>query len=407
MIAQTQMRGGAAAVLALGAACRVGQAQPPAARAEAGACPDELVAHVCDNRAGCELESRTEPVRTPHGEKVMALALRLAPQPTDGQTAHGVGDTWPDGGAVTCSPREVWLVWPSSARPRRQIFGDCVDSEWPGSLSVLGPNRIRYSHPVMAYGVGPIPRDYQIDFSLDPVQQERFSDGLMEWDWESLSGGEIDPGASPYLALFLPRVDSIAGFDDGGWKTTSLGECSLRMGRDEKRALIKDADATVRALTIDMDLFLEVEDPAIGSPYFPIREIQLYGWFNPESNLLFELDMNGNLTRVPRPGEQAQRSRVEMVSPTPTLRRFRLRHLFADKDVRVRISYGEIKSHVMNAVLASASDYAEHEYSQVFSLANAECVVRDGALHADRSPLLGISTSALPPWDVPYGSTLR
>jgi hypothetical protein len=381
-----QMRSGAAAALALGAACRVGQAQPPAARAEAGACPDELVAHVCDNRAGCELESRTEPVATPNGEKVIALSVRLAR-------------------AVSCSPREVWLVWPSSSRPRRLIFGDCVDSEWPGSLSVLGPNRIRYAHPVKDYGVGPIPRDYQIDFSLDPVQQKRFSDGLMEWDWESLSGGAIDPGASPYLALFLPRVDSIAGFDDDGWKTTGLGECALRMGGDEKRALIKDRDAKVSALTINMDLFLEVEDPAIGDPYFPIREIQLYGWMDAENNLLYELDMNGNLTLVPRPGEQPQRRRVEMVSPTPHVRRFRLRHFFADKDVRVRISYGEIKSHVMNAVLASASDYAEHAYSEVISLANAECAVRDGVLHADRSPLLGISTIALPPWEVPYGST--
>jgi hypothetical protein len=148
------------------------------------------------------------------------------------------------------------------------LIADCTRDvqEQPPRLEELAPGRLRYTSE---------PSDVRdaFEFTLAPpaLEREVHGDGrrITEWDWNAFRGDACVDGA---CAQALPSIDlPEQTFARGGWRSTSLGRCALR--------LEGSSGATVRLLLSGDVLYVEIRDPAFVTTGPVVDTLDIGWWF--------------------------------------------------------------------------------------------------------------------------------
>jgi hypothetical protein len=236
----------------------------------------------------------------------------------------------------------TWLLegGPGAIR-RAQLLSDrCLPHGKP-TIEILGPDRIRQVQIDDTSDAGAPPASTISDFAVDPprlLQETHVTpvEGtrVLEetWDFERSRGRDCVrrspdvPCSTLGLAIPLLTVAD-PSFAEGSWKSVSLGDCGVTIDestRDVFPSFEGGATTypTVRALATDWDMYLEVSDDAfvVTGRVVDVLTVALSDGENaPDKGVAWSLFMDG---RVKAGGGQVPR--VEMVSVSPTLRRFRL-----------------------------------------------------------------------------------
>jgi hypothetical protein len=278
---------------------------------------DPVEAAVCSARSGCRLERKLEEAPTVDGRRdVVALAALgpAGPHPGPSLVAH-----WPDmpqeRGDGACFPWELWLARPQGGSTERLqlLISDCT-SDVHGQAPLvtdLGGRRVRYT---------PEPSEDResFDFALDPPSFERerlvYRGRELTWDWHAFRG-QACMGSACVPVLPDVRMNE-AGFARGGWKTTTLGDCALRVDR----ANGSTSPAALRLLLSEQILYVEVTDDVFVTTGAVVDTLE-FVWLVPEgkpgdSPRHERLRMDGTFQ-----DSLGKRTTVEM-SVTPTSRRF-------------------------------------------------------------------------------------
>jgi hypothetical protein len=167
------------------------------------------------------------------------------------------------------------------------------------------------------------------DFALDPPDVIREFYSRLFWDYRDFKGGMCPNDAIKScsdISLTLPSLDIGDAFAAGEWRTTSLGECSMRFG-------------PVRALLSRDVLYVEVEDSG-ASPAPLLIDMALRDGF-PQDMQTWTLGMDGKLAWQVNGQSRKTSAHVEIASaPGSSVRRFMLTGVWPKGLGEMHMSYG-------------------------------------------------------------------
>jgi hypothetical protein len=266
-------------VVTLAACSRPSSVSPDASAASD---VDPIAAAACAARASCQLESQREELRAGDGSRsiVALVSLRSAeanPHPPQRGNWLYFGR---DRGDLACVPRELWLLRSNAqAIERVQLLtADCtrdIHDQPPGVVD-LAPGRVRYV---------PEPSDGadSLDFTLDPpalALETHVSEGAtFTWMWPRFRGQVCAGGA---CVPALPDVELNEDFAHGGWKTSSLGACSMLVdgapGETSQGFRSGKPTAAMRLLISDWTLYVEVTDDVFITEGTVVDTLDIGSW---------------------------------------------------------------------------------------------------------------------------------
>jgi hypothetical protein len=308
--------------------------------------PDAVERMTCGERPGCLVESRLALERRGDGSDLVAVVARLPRKPRLGTDRvvlePRVRSTLEQ---VDCTPREVWLVASSAKGAERVqlLTTECATDPVAGPmlLEKLGAGELRCTvarrventdswHPTYSQA------SEVSDFALDPPRLLRtqrresvpnqpsehgfFQARSRQWDWDAFRGRTCWR-AQDECSEVVPTariVDDGAFVGRDGWKTTSLGSCSLP---------VEGRSASVRLLLVDETLFVEVTDDAFvtrGTVVDAIEVVSSLEEATPANRPWVQrLTMDGTFT-----DHDGTTRRVEVAESGPNVRRFALKDLW-------------------------------------------------------------------------------
>jgi hypothetical protein len=297
----------------------VASAKGPAAVASArDDAPDRslelrIAAAVCAGRHDCQIEKIVSGGKSHLGADLYVAMARV---PRD--------LPW------VCPSHDVWLVSAvgQDTRAVHRIEQYCTHLYSSPSLEVVAPGEVR----LVLEGASEGTEARGFHFALDPLKLTRLDAGLEYWDFANFRGavcheGTVDACARP--SLTLPSVDVGNAFAAGGWRTTSLGECSMHFG-------------PVRALVSRGVFYIEV---ALGAePSGTPLQIELDRPGGPSDMEFWTVGMDGTLSlTVEGKRRPVSSEHVETVDSGSFVRRFMLTNFWSVRDREVatmHITYG-------------------------------------------------------------------
>jgi hypothetical protein len=336
------------------------------ASSAADATADAIDAAVCDGRPGCTVASQLPAGQRADGRALRVVVARLprrrptaAEHERVGPLAERPWDEEAQGSEAPppprdCVPWETWLVSQSADDARREalLASSCApdDAERAPVVEKLGSGELRTTLTAHADNAAGKPAEgysemvETLDFALAPPRAlrvaRRFVHGLpgrepvvdseSSWDWEAFHGqacwhGHADCGA----LLPTAQIADDGAYAGGGWKTTALGACAMRVDATASHGVAEPAaaaTASVRALLSDGVLYLEVTDDTFVTRGAVVDAIEAT-WTSFEAKpgarpQVERLTMDGKLTRA---GGNRQ---VEVVDAGPSTRRFAVRDVW-------------------------------------------------------------------------------
>ncbi len=207
---------------------------------------------------------------------------------------------------------QSWLVAvPTAGEPQRvRLLAQC--SNCSATAEIVGEGRIQYVE-----GRQDWPSLVRYELTLDPPSVLRVS-------------------ASSNDVPILDAADLIA-FEQGGWRSTGLGDCAAVLGRDGDSGGSAPT-ASARVLATSSAIYVEVNDGAFSATASSADALDL--WFcaaegKPTSCENWTLTMDGRLLvsgppRLSTAGKWSESKRwrnADVATVSPTLRRFRLKPL--------------------------------------------------------------------------------
>ncbi len=298
--------------------------------------PGDAVEEVaCSGRAGCEVVRRLTVHRDPTGRQQVAAVLRLQEHALTTADHVLLYARW--GNEHSCVPWETWLVTSEPHGPSRgQVLArECSmdPSGQPPSLEPLPTGELR-STVVRRVESEPTPHSFLeatevTDFALDPphvlrtrcrdcvsvmtILEQGYAQQEAEWDWDAFRGRGCwnREECSPLLPVAAIADDG--AFAAGGWKSTRLGVCAMR---------VDGRSATVRVLSLDEEkMLLEVEDDAFVTRGAVVDAIEVVSDFYeamPDSPVWTQrLTMDGTFT-----DHDGTSRRLAFAEDGPNVRRF-------------------------------------------------------------------------------------
>jgi len=313
-------------------------------------CRDSRIeAVVCSGRPGCHLEDVVAGGKSREGADLFVAMVTL-------QETTKLNEP--------CTPHDVWLITAagSDMKASHRLVQTCTKTPVQ-SIRSLGPRQVRFvkSEEAKPPNVEPsswFSATWGKDYALDPPELTGSFWEKTYWDYRDFEGATCDHVADDRCvapALTLPMVDTGDDFEAGGWRTTSLGDCSMRLGR--VYALLSR-----RALYIDVHEWMAPTDQ-IRIHLSPPEAL-------PSEMVVWSLGMDGSLTRQAGSGKPAAAGHVEM-SSEPSVRRFRLTDVWNGS-----VRYGHITYH----------DRSSGELGEVRKIepSDAVCIPERGALRVTR-----------------------
>lgn len=283
-----------------------------------------IAAAVCAGRHDCKIEEVVNGGKSRQGADLYVAMARV---PDDSYSSHDLS-------------HDVWLVSAVGQDVRavhrlKQYLAEGSSL----SLAVVAPGEVSLAvKPLGEFDSSP---PYGFHFALDPLEQTLSYVGDLYWDSVNFRGSRCDEGprfACRKASLTLPNVDVGEAFEAGGWRTTSLGECSMHFG-------------PVRALVSRKVLYVEV---ALGvePPGTPLQiELDLTGGL-PNEMYIWTLGMDGTLSLMTLDGKRRPLSseHVEIVNSGSSIRRFMLTNFWNGVE-SMHITYGAETSGTFGAAV--------------------------------------------------------
>jgi hypothetical protein len=247
-----------------------------------------------------------------------------AGEPKDGASLVVAMVSLPKG---DCISRDVWLASDNGTdvKAERRLTEECLPSTFGVSLKALDHGEVRYSVGLSEVpGVTTFEAGRGLDFAFDPPSIIRRIQDDSIWDLREFSGqrcaGRLYSTGCGIPALTLPLVDVGDEFSSGGWRTTKLGQCSMRM-RQVSALMTKDA------------LYIEVRGEPL--PKEGSVDIRLDAR---EYETRWTLGLNGTLIRED-PWSKKRWGHVEVAAESPSVRRFRITRAIYPSERELRIMY--------------------------------------------------------------------
>jgi hypothetical protein len=380
------------AVIALIVACRASAARepspPPAPSVVHGPqsvlTASEVEALLCERDATCKLLGIVSASAGDLGGRRVAVVETKCPH--EGQPDARADATWLlEGG-------------PGSLRRGQMLGYHCLPHGTP-VITVRGPSRLRQVETETVAEDGGASSWTISDLALDPPRllrdtyvQARGQELLEQtWDFEASSGGTCvrrsQEAPCTTVALDFPWF-SVADptFASGAWRWVSLGDCGVNVDGVGNGVLEPAGAASrtiVRALLADDAIYIEVSDDAFvttGKVVDRLDVILTTKHALPGEPLSWRLFMDGSVEAVSGPPPSA-----EMVSVTPTVRRFKLTGVAIAWRVLALLSYIDTADGLSERVrLLSGTE--EGEIREV-PKEKATCVIEGGSLHVRRLPI--------------------
>ncbi len=273
-----------------------------------------IEAAVCAGRHDCKLVELVNGGKSHQGADLYVAMARV---PDDSSATH-------------CLSHDVWLVSAvgQDTRAVHRLEQECTNIDASPSLEVVTPGEVRLVLERASEGI----EARGFHFALDPLSLTRLYAGPEYWDFANFRGAVCDEGTVDVCAkpsLTLPSVDLGDAFEAGGWRTTSLGECSMHFG-------------PVRALVSRDVLYIEVAlgaDPS-GTPL----KIELDRPGGPSDMEFWTIGMDGTRSlTIEGKRRPVSSQHVETVDSGSSVRRFMLTNFWSVRGLEVatmHISYG-------------------------------------------------------------------
>jgi hypothetical protein len=335
----------------------------------------------CMSRGNCVFEDMVHTGAASDGDQLVVATVRLAPEP----------------GKPSCDPRETWLLrsGPSGIRRVQLIASHCTSQSMARpEVTFIRPNTVRYvASDEGRKGATKFVAD-TLDIALEPFQLLRkevraWSTDTYEacnghdgyWDWVAFRGedslfGTRGSRCAPSTSQDIPHVELAdeEAFLKSGWRTTSLGDCSMRAGGQS---------ASLRVLSVGNEsLFIEVTDDHF-VPSGAVADRLVLRWPS---------DTEGPKTmHVGVTGHADWPFDVLMATADATTRRYRIKMY----KPQIRITYED--SDDGKTIRESVSSASEGGLSTV-SWVNADsavCTERHGSLQVDRKVVVRSPTEPL------------
>jgi|HubBroStandDraft_5_1064220.scaffolds.fasta_scaffold109363_2 hypothetical protein len=282
-----------------------------------------IEALVCAGRPDCRLESLLDGGRSQQGAELYVAMVQM---PSD------------DYGTM-CTLRDAWVVSAvrDDVRSVHRIFQQCtVDTppERPPFVEARPRGEFRYAWGLEPdqWSSAPTPALGGFDFTVDPLADVRNFWGRAYWDHTKFQGAVCGKGTSVdncvEPSLTLPSLDLGYAFAAGGWRTTSLGDCSMRFG-------------LVRVLLSPDALYVELPVSADATPLQV--QIEMYRMGPPPADRFsWTLGVDGSLTLDDNGEGRKIATHAEKVDVSSSVRRFRLTNLWPSKHApeSMHMSYG-------------------------------------------------------------------
>ena len=306
--------------------------------------PDPVEPAVCADRPGCRVETELVLDRGPEGRELLAVVARLAPHEMS-RADHTIAEREIVlGGPNLCAPFETSIVSRSGRAAERlqTLVTDClvdaipappvVEKRADGVIRYRISSRLQSTDPTVhlrpMYGASEV-----TDFAVDPprilrttrreyADRDPAADRETTWDWQAFGGQDCWPNSGgctailPYVAV--PGAGTASGgtaaLKMGGWKTTSLGECAMRLD---------GSTASVRLVKVDDVTLVEVTDDHFVTQGSIVDAVEAV--IRPEDGMPDAHALHQRLTMDGRLSDNLGRKRqVEVVEVSPTTRRFAL-----------------------------------------------------------------------------------
>jgi hypothetical protein len=330
-------------------------AGPDTAASAKGAAPapsreSRIEAAVCGGRHDCQIEKVVNGGKSQQGADLYVAMARVP------AALSGTLDIMHD----------VWLVSVvgQEARAVHRLDRSYGEKDVP-AIEIVAPREARLAHEGSLLSGWP---PFGVYFALDPLERIRSYSGSEYWDPINFRGATCDEGTHDPCkkpSLTLPSVDVGDAFEAGGWRTTSLGECSMHFG-------------PVRALVSREVLYVEVALGAEPSGTPLQIELDLTGGL-PSDMDIWTLGMDRTLSLITVDGKRRPLSsqHVEMVDSGSSVRRFMLTNVWPARYRQhvetMHISFGADTSGTYGAV---------HEVSPT----EATCTPHAGVLKVVHTP---------------------
>ncbi len=267
-----------------------------------------IEAVVCAGRPACQLESVVDGGKSHLGAELYVAMVHL-PGETPG---------------ARCTSHDAWLVSEEGHEMRavHRIQQLCLFDRPPDppptpptiEARVRGEVRFALLQPPDKNDIFPAPALTGLDFTVDPLEVVRDFTGSAYWDHTRFQGGKCRQGSTVDTcvepSLTLPSIDVGAAFAAGDWRTTGLGDCSMRFG-------------PVRALLSRDQLYVEVPVAPEPTP-LPLQiEFTLIGGL-PTDMFFWTLGMDGTLALEVNGKRRKTSAHAEKVDAGSSVRRFML-----------------------------------------------------------------------------------
>jgi hypothetical protein len=282
---------------------------------------------------------------------------------------------------------------------RIQLLSDRCSPNGKPTIEVLGQDRIRQTQTDDRSDAG-LPQAFTVsDFALDPprlLQETRVTpvEGtrVLEktWDFERSRGGECvrraPGGPCSTLGLAIPLLTvADPSFAQESWKSVSLGDCGVYLDESTRKVFPSlEGGATyptVRALVTDWDMYIEVSDDAFvvaGGVVDTLTVAMSDGEDAPAAGVAWNVFMDGRVKVA-----EGAAPRVEMVSVSPTVRRFRLSGNAIKWRRQIYITYLDTADGISVSHDVASGGFFRGELHRVLP-DKAICVSTGGSLHVRR-----------------------
>jgi hypothetical protein len=238
-----------------------------------------------------------------------------------------------------CTVDDVWVVSAArdDIRPVHRVLQQCTGDgspERPPFIEARTRGEFRYAWGLdpAQWDSAPTPALAGFDFTVDPLAVVRDFGGRAYWDYSRFQGVICRPGTGVDKclepSLILPSLDLGHAFAAGGWRSTSLGDCSMRFG-------------PVRALLSRDVLYVEVPASPEALP-LQVQVAMARTGPGPADVFSWTLGVDGSLALEVNGEGRRSFGQAEKVDVGSSMHRFRLTNLWPSKRApdSVHMSYG-------------------------------------------------------------------